>query len=212
MVLATHNRDKVREIRKILSGLPVPLKGLEDFPPAPEPRETGKTLEANALIKARAAARRTGCLSLADDTGLEVAALRGAPGVISARFAGPGCTYADNNRKLLRLMARVPSSRRRAVFRCVVAAVFPDGEERIFEGRCPGRIVAAPRGSGGFGYDPVFRPAGQRRTFAEMTLAGKNRVSHRSKAFRRSRNFLTALWKRRPERFCRRSKQKEARP
>jgi XTP/dITP diphosphohydrolase len=180
VVLATHNAHKVREIRKLLKGLPLPVIGLDRFP-AYAVRETGKTLEANALLKARAALRRTGYASLADDTGLEVRALNGAPGVYSARFAGPGCSFVDNNRKLLRLLAQKTGSRS-AVFRCVVAAVFPDGKEYLFEGRCRGRIVRDMRGSEGFGYDPVFQPQGSAKTFAEMSLSQKNRISHRSKA------------------------------
>ncbi|MBI4396851.1 MAG: RdgB/HAM1 family non-canonical purine NTP pyrophosphatase [Elusimicrobia bacterium] len=201
VVLATQNPHKVREIRKIMGRLPFEVKGLEDFPPPLRVRETGKTLEDNALLKARAALRRTGHVSFSDDSGLEVKALNGAPGVYSARFAGPGCDFDDNNRKLLRLMKDVPAPRRAAVFRCVVAVVFPDGRERLFEGRCPGRITAAPRGRQGFGYDPVFAPRGESRTFAEMKLPEKNRLSHRFLAFRKAERFLVLTFRRSPNRF-----------
>ncbi|MBK6879927.1 MAG: RdgB/HAM1 family non-canonical purine NTP pyrophosphatase [Elusimicrobia bacterium] len=190
IVIATHNMDKMREIRKILGRGVGAVKGLVDFPPAYTVRETGKTLEANALLKARKAVRRTGVAALSDDSGLEVAALGGRPGVYSARFAGPGCSYADNNRKVLRLLGDRPAARRGAVFRCVVALVFPDGREKLFQGRCPGRIVPALRGSQGFGYDPVFLPRGKKKTFAEMSLAEKNRLSHRSRAFRKAAAYL----------------------
>jgi XTP/dITP diphosphohydrolase len=200
VVIATHNCHKLREIKKILGRLPFVLKTLEDFPPPTIVRETGKTLEANALLKARAAVRRTKQICLSDDTGLEVRALGGAPGVISARFAGPRCSFDDNNRKLLRLLAGVPLSQRTAVFRCVVAVVFPDGREKLFEGRCPGRIPLTARGSHGFGYDPLFEPRevsprgpsarGSKHTFAEMPVEKKNRLSHRAKAFRKAGLFL----------------------
>jgi XTP/dITP diphosphohydrolase len=193
LLIATNNRHKVREIRRILGRLPRRLLGLDAFPPARPVRETGRTLAANALLKARDAVRRTGLPALADDTGLEVKALRGAPGVYSARYAGPGCSYDDNNRKLLRALRRVPPSRRAAAFRTVVALVFPGGKYRLFEGRCPGVILPERRGTNGFGYDPVFRPRGEKRSFAEMSLAAKNRISHRSKAFRRAAAYLRRI-------------------
>jgi XTP/dITP diphosphohydrolase len=198
VVVATHNRDKVREIRRVLRGMPLTVKGLDVFPPY-NVRETGRTLEANALLKARAAVKRTGCASLADDTGLEVRALRGAPGVYSARFAGPGCSYADNNRKLLRVMETKRD--RRGVFRCVVAAVFPDGKAFVFEGKCPGAIRREPAGANGFGYDPVFQPAGKKKTFAQMTVAEKNRVSHRGKSFLKAKQFIRRYFRRNPAAF-----------
>jgi len=191
-ILATHNAHKVKEIRKILGRVPLPLVGLDRFP-AYTVRETGKTLEDNALLKARAAVRRTGHIALSDDTGLEVAALKGAPGVYSARYAGPGCTFADNNRKLLRAMKNMPFKKRGARFRCVVAVAFPDGRAKIFEGRVPGRIVREFRGAQGFGYDPVFQPKGFKKTFAEMTVAEKNRVSHRARAFSKAARYLRGL-------------------
>lgn len=190
IVIATHNRDKLREIRRILGRGPFEVKGLDDFPPAYTVRETGKTLEANALLKARQAVRRTGQVALSDDSGLEILALGGRPGVYSARFAGYGCSYADNNRKVLRLMKGFERARRRAVFRCVVALVTPEGKERLFEGRCPGWIVDGVQGDKGFGYDPIFRPQGKTVTFAQLSLAQKNKISHRAKAFQRAGAFL----------------------
>ena len=190
IVIATHNKDKLREIRRILGKGPFAVKGLDDFPPPYTVRETGKTLEENALLKARKAVRKTGQAALSDDSGLEVSALGGRPGVYSARFAGYGCSYADNNRKILRLMKGVPRRERRATFRCVVAFVSPDGRERLFEGRCPGWIVETAAGEKGFGYDPIFQPRGQGRTFAQLSLAQKNKLSHRAAAFRRAAAYL----------------------
>lgn len=189
VVIATHNAHKVKEIKKILRGAPVRIIGLENFP-AYTVRETGKTLEANALLKARAAVRRTGQAALSDDTGLEVAALGGAPGVYSARYAGYGCTFQDNNRKLLRALAKVRGNKRRALFRCVVALARPDGTTKLFQGRCPGFITETIQGEKGFGYDPVFLPRGAKKTFAEMSAREKNRVSHRAQAFGRALAYL----------------------
>lgn len=183
LVIATHNSDKLREIRRLLGRGAYSVRGLDDFPPPYTVRETGKTLEANALLKARRAVKETGCEALSDDTGLEIAALGGRPGVYSARFAGSGCTYDDNTRKVLRLMRGVKRAQRTAVFRTVVAFVTPAGEERLFEGRCEGKITEAAQGERGFGYDPIFEPRGEGRTFAQMPLARKNEISHRAKAF-----------------------------
>jgi XTP/dITP diphosphohydrolase len=193
VVIATHNQDKLREIRRILGRGPFRVKGLDHFPPPYTVRETGKTLEANALLKARKAVQRTGHPALSDDSGLEVSALGGRPGVYSARFAGSGCSYADNNRKILRLLKGLPRAKRRAVFRCVVAFVSPEGKERLFEGRCPGWIADELQGEKGFGYDPVFEPQGQGRTFAQLSLAQKNKISHRAIAFRRAGAYLRAM-------------------
>lgn len=190
IVIATHNKDKLREIRRILGRGFLSVRGLDDFPPPYTVRETGKTLEANALLKARKAVLRTGHRALSDDSGLEVAALGGRPGVYSARFAGSGCSYGDNNRKVIRLMKGLPRAKRRAVFRCVVALVTPDGKERLFQGRCPGWIVADGQGQEGFGYDPIFEPKGEGKTFAQLTLAQKNRISHRALAFQRAAAYL----------------------
>ncbi len=179
LVLASANPDKATEIAALLEGvevLPRPA-GVGDV------EETGATLEDNARLKAAALVAATGQAAVADDTGLEVASLGGAPGVVSARYAGPGASYADNVAKLLAVLEGVPD--RRARFRTVALARFPDGRELGAEGVVDGEIAAAPRGSGGFGYDPVFVPAGgDGRTFAEMTRAEKEAVSHRGRAFR----------------------------
>ncbi len=179
LVVASKNRDKIREIEAVLLGLGLvdEIVGGLDWP---DVEETGETIEENALLKARAVAGATGLPALADDTGLEVRALQGAPGVHSARFAGDDATYQDNVRALLR--ALVGSSDRAARFRTVMALVHPEGEEIVAEGVLEGRIIETPRGSAGFGYDPVFEVEG--RTLAELPAAEKNSLSHRAKALR----------------------------
>jgi XTP/dITP diphosphohydrolase len=180
-VLATANPDKARELAALLDGfevLPRPA-GLADV------EETEATLEGNARLKAAAVVAATGELAVADDTGLEVDALGGRPGVYAARYAGPGATYADNVAKLLVELAGVPLGRRTARFRTVAVALFPDGREIVAEGVVRGTIAEAPRGGAGFGYDPLFVPDdGDGRTFAEMTQAEKAAVSHRGRALR----------------------------
>jgi XTP/dITP diphosphohydrolase len=148
--------------------------------------ETGESLEANAILKAEAAARASRMPALADDTGLEVDALGGAPGVYSARYAGPAATYRDNCTALLRALEGVPEPRA-ARFRTVVALALPGGVVETVDGTCSGRILTEARGSGGFGYDPVFVPDGETRTFAEMSPPEKHAVSHRGRAFRAAR-------------------------
>ena len=181
LVIATRNRHKTREIAALLAHLPIRVRDLSDFPDAPEVEEDGATLEANALKKARSAHDHTGLPALADDTGLEVFYLLGAPGVYSARYAGEAATYDDNNRKLLDAMMQVPARKRDARFRCVVAFVFK-GEARTFEGAIDGHIGIERRGTNGFGYDPIFYPAGDSRSYAEMSDAEKNAISHRARA------------------------------
>ena len=178
-VLATANPDKAAEIQAIL-GPDVRLRPRPES--VAEVDETGATLEENARIKATALAAATGLPAIADDTGLEVDALDGRPGVYSARFAGEGATYADNVAKLLRELGRAEV--RTARFRTVALARWPDGREVVAEGSVAGSIAESARGKGGFGYDPVFVPAGGTRTFAEMTLEEKNAQSHRGRAFR----------------------------
>ena len=187
LVLATNNRHKVTEIQAILrsAGLKLKVLTLDDFPKARPVVENKPTIEGNARKKAVEVARRTGVPALADDTGLFIDALDGKPGVYSARFAGPGCTFQDNNAKVLRLMANVPAPKRRAVFRCVAALALPNGKSAWVEGRIVGRISNEISGEKGFGYDPIFRVPSLRRTFAEMSAAQKNQVSHRGRAFRR---------------------------
>lgn len=184
LVLATRNPHKVDEISDLLSGVELAVLSFRDFPDLPDVEEDGETLEENAVKKAASVARATGLPSLADDTGLEVDALHGAPGVVSARYAGPGATYDENNRKLLSALAGVPLSRRTASFRCVVALAVPGEAIRTVEGRTNGVILEEPRGRGGFGYDPVFLPDNHTRTYAEMSASEKNAVSHRGKAVR----------------------------
>lgn len=180
LVLATGNPYKVQEIAPLLVGVDlVPVGRLVD---AWDVEETGDTLEDNAALKARAAVLATGMPAVADDTGLFVDALDGAPGVRSSRYAGPGGTYADNVRKLLDAMSGLDGSSRGAHFRSVVVLACPDGSQRVFDGVLEGAIATWPRGVGGFGYDPVFvLPGGE--TLAELSLEEKNRVSHRAAAF-----------------------------
>ncbi len=191
IILATRNAGKVREIVDLLDGLPIQVKSLLDRPELPEIDENGSTFRENALIKAHAVYKLTGIPSLADDSGLEVFALGMRPGVYSARYAGEGASYADNNRKLLYELAGVPGAERMARFRCVAAFV-DRSIEHAEEGSCAGRIESAPRGEGGFGYDPLFVPDGYNETFAELPIEVKNGMSHRSMAFRRMVDFLRA--------------------
>jgi XTP/dITP diphosphohydrolase len=180
LVLATANPDKAREIAPLLEGFEVVARPAS----LPDVAETGSTLEENALLKAHAVCDATGEIAVADDTGLEVDALDGAPGVVSARFAGPDATYADNVEKLLGALVGVRHASRRARFRTVAAACFPDGREVVSEGAVDGAITTERRGSGGFGYDTVFVPDdGDGRTFAEMTQVEKQAISHRARAF-----------------------------
>ena len=178
LLVATRNAGKLREVRARVGGLEV--LSLDDVSPMPEVEETEDTLEGNARLKARAAARASGLWTVADDSGLFVDALGGAPGVRSARYA-PG-TDADRIRKLLREMDTVPDGRRGAAFRCVLALASPSGEVGEARGECRGKILRVPRGSGGFGYDPVFLVPELGRTMAELTLEEKGRISHRARA------------------------------
>jgi XTP/dITP diphosphohydrolase len=191
IVLATANADKVRELRHALDGLPVEILTREDYPGIPEVVEDGATLEDNALKKARVLCAATGLPAVADDTGLEVDALDGAPGVYSSRFAGPDVTYEENVRELLRRMEGIPAGKRTARFRCVIALVETNGAEVLVEGICEGMILDEPRGTGGFGYDPVFLVPSRERTFAELTVEEKNEISHRGLAMARMRRVLS---------------------
>ena len=186
LVFATNNPHKLEEVRAIL-GSDVEVLSLRDIGCTADIPETADTLEGNALLKARFVASSYGVDCFADDTGLEVAALDGAPGVYSARFAGPGCTPADNVRKLLGLMQ--DAGDRSARFRTVVALI-RGGKEYCFEGMVGGTIARTPAGCGGFGYDPVFVPEGHDRTFAELPPAEKNRISHRARAVAKLADFL----------------------
>ena len=189
-VLASFNRHKAAELLVLLDLPGVTLRSIAEWPEAVSPEEDGATLLANARIKARAAVALTGLPAIADDTGLEVDALDGAPGVHAARYSGPGATYASNVAKLLRELQGVPAARRTARFRTVCVAAWPDGRELHAEGALEGAITDAPRGENGFGYDPVFVPTGDARTYAELDEAEKNAISHRSRAVRALREKL----------------------
>lgn len=189
IVLASRNKDKIEELRLALKDFEVDLKSSYDFPELEEVIEDRKTLEGNALKKARYTFQVTGIPSVSDDTGLEVDALDGRPGVYSARYSGENATYQQNTEKLLRELAGVKMEDRGAQFRTVVAFVSKN-ESRTFEGACRGKILNAPRGGGGFGYDPVFQPEGFDQTFAELDQKVKNEISHRGKAVEKFISWL----------------------
>ena len=191
IVLATRNQGKIDEIRALLPGLGI--QPAASYPGCPEPDETGRNFEENALIKARAVAQYTSRAALADDSGLEVDALDGAPGVRSARYAGAGATDRDNIQRLLDALDGIPDADRTARFRCAMAVAAPDGRTWTVEGVCEGRIIRKPRGGAGFGYDPLFVPAGYKSTFGELDRSVKNRISHRAMALDRIRDVLEAL-------------------
>lgn len=180
LVIATRNQHKLEEIRAIFHVPGLEVASALDFPDVPDVVEDGVTFESNAIKKAVTLARATGLWAMADDSGLEVDALGGAPGVYSARYAGEPVSYKANNEKLLRELAAAPS--RAARFRCVIALSDPAGRAETVEGRCEGAIASAERGAGGFGYDPLFIPEGHRQTFSEMPSAAKNAISHRGRA------------------------------
>jgi len=190
VVLATLNPGKVRELDRLLGDLPIELVSLADIPGASLPPETGTTYAENALIKARAARGLTGLAALGDDSGLEVDALGGGPGLHSARFGGPRLDDRGRTSLLLERLRAVPAGKRTARFRCVIALVDENGE-RTVEGLAEGEIAAAPRGTGGFGYDPVFFFPALDRTFGELTDREKERVSHRGLAARAARTLLS---------------------
>jgi XTP/dITP diphosphohydrolase len=180
IVLATRNEGKVKELREMLKDFPVDLRSLNDFGPIPEAVEDGATFDENAYKKAHFTAKVLGLPAMADDSGLVVEALGGAPGVYSARYAGEKAGDAANVAKLLAEMAG--KSERRAAFECVISIAVPSGPALTYEGRCEGEITAEPKGDGGFGYDPVFYSPELGKTFAESSMAEKNRVSHRGRA------------------------------
>lgn len=195
IVCATRNPGKVRELRTLLADVPdLVLVGLDEVPPIADVVEDGDTFEANAIKKAREVARATGMMALADDSGIELDALDGHPGVHSARYAGERATDAENNAKLLAALRGVPQAKRTARYRVVLALADPTGAlgdaVHTESGTCEGRIRDEPAGSGGFGYDPHFVPAGDERTMAQLTAAEKNRISHRGQAARKMARFL----------------------
>ena len=187
IVLATRNFKKVKEIREILKGLDVEFLFLKDFPEIKEIEEKGKTFSENATLKAREVAHLTKKITLADDSGLEVDALGGRPGIYSARFAR---NDRERNRKLLKLLKNVSVNKRGATFRCAVAIAWPNGKIRILEGKYQGRIAFEERGKTGFGFDPIFIAPRYNKTFAELGPKIKNRISHRSQAFRKAEKIL----------------------
>ena len=191
IVLATRNRHKGAEVAALLDGLGLTIRTLDEFPHAPEVVEDGETCEANAVKKAREIAAATGLPSVADDTGLEVDALGGRPGVYAARYAGEQATYEDNCRKLIQELSGVPLAKRTARFITVAALAFPSHGVRVATGELRGLITEAPVGSQGFGYDPVFFVPELGRTLAELSSEEKNRISHRAKAFAQLRAILS---------------------
>jgi len=190
LVVATLNVKKGRELAGLLAGVPYDVRALADMAGAALPEEGATSYRENAVLKARAAARFARAHALADDSGLEVDALGGAPGVLSARFGGPGLDDAGRVGHLLQRLAGLEPARRTARFRCVIALVDPAGAEQVVEGVVDGVITEAPRGSGGFGYDPVFFYPPLARTFAELTDAEKARVGHRGLALAAARRLL----------------------
>ena len=185
IALASRNRGKIEEILAICADWPVRwVTALEDPDSWPHVEETGETYLDNALLKAKAVAEATALAALSDDSGIEVDALGGAPGMHSARFAGPNASDEENLAKLIEGVSDVPEPDRTARYRCVAALYRADGSVQWAEGTCEGRLITEPRGSGGFGYDPVFVPHGEARTMGELSPEEKNRISHRARALR----------------------------
>lgn len=192
LVVATTNRGKLAEFERLFAGLPVRLLGVQAVGPLPAVAETEDDYAENARRKAVTAARATGRLALSDDSGLEVSALNGRPGPLSARLAGTGASDAQNRETLLSLLASIQLEQRQARFVCVLAFATPEGAVQCFTGECAGRIALSPRGEGGFGYDPIFIPAegpGE-KTLAELGPKWKDRISHRARAVAAAREWL----------------------
>lgn len=192
IALATRNTHKIRELERICADWPVEWVTVEDHDPAgfPDVEETGDTFLENAALKARAVAAASGLPALADDSGIEVDALGGRPGVRSARYAGEGATDEQNLRELIRAVRGIPAGGRTARYRCLAVLAYPDGALTHAEGTCEGTLETSPRGTGGFGYDPIFEPGGWDQTMAELTAEQKDRISHRGRAFRALRDLL----------------------
>ncbi|HAD82131.1 MAG: non-canonical purine NTP pyrophosphatase, RdgB/HAM1 family [Candidatus Edwardsbacteria bacterium RIFOXYD12_FULL_50_11] len=193
ILIATRNNDKVREISEILDLPDTRFVGLDDFPDCPEAEETGRTFDDNAMIKASQAAYYSGLWALADDSGLMIDALNGQPGILSARFAGPEAGSRGNWMKVLELMKQVPSEKRTARFVCVLCLVGNNNRAFFTRGEIEGTITTKPLGSNGFGYDPIFLPAGFDKTFAQLDPPEKNRISHRSQALKKMRALINGL-------------------
>lgn len=190
LLLATRNQHKKRELQELLSGIEVDILTLEDVIPIAEVEEDGDTFEANAVKKACETAKASGILSLADDSGLEVDILQGKPGVYSARFAGEGASDEANNIKLLELLDSIPDNERSARFVCVIAICDRGCGVKTVRGECAGSIARSPAGTGGFGYDPLFIPCGYNQTYAQLSAAEKNKISHRGVALQKALPFL----------------------
>jgi XTP/dITP diphosphohydrolase len=190
LLIGSGNTDKAKELAELLHGLPWDIKTLNDFPTIDEPVEDQDTYEGNALLKARYYGKHFDVDCLADDSGLNVDYLDGAPGVYSARYAGENCTYNDNNQKLLGALAEAPWHERSAHFTCCAAIVFLDGTEHVELGEVQGRISIEPFGKNGFGYDPLFVAEGQEITFGEMSPTEKHKISHRAHTFQKMRTYL----------------------
>jgi XTP/dITP diphosphohydrolase len=193
VVLATGNENKVREIRQIIGDAPVEFLSLNDFPDVKPAEEDGSTFEENALKKAIAVWDQTGLSALADDSGLEVDALDGAPGIVSARYAGEPVSYEANNKKLIEALRGVPEDKREARFVCVASLVTEKGKMILQRGEVKGVIIDEPRGSGGFGYDPIFYLPRLKKTMAELSEDEKNGLSHRAQAFKNIKEFILRL-------------------
>lgn len=193
IILATQNQGKLRELQELLVDKTIDVLSLKDIPDWEDVEENGVTFADNAALKARAAARKTGLIALADDSGLEVDALNGAPGVYSARYDGEPKDDERNNDKLLQQLESTSDDKRTARFRCALVVVTPEGEEFLTEGAVEGQIIRERRGQDGFGYDPIFYVPEYARTMAELTLTEKNKLSHRAQAFRKVIPILQAL-------------------
>jgi XTP/dITP diphosphohydrolase len=191
LVLATRNKGKIAELSRLLVDWQV--QTCDAYPGCPVPEETGDTFHENALIKARVIASFTQMITLADDSGLEVDALEGAPGVYTARFAGPDAGDSENRNKLLQVLSAIPNQERTARFRCVMAIITPDGREWTIDGVCEGRIGWEDKGANGFGYDPIFVPIGYTQTFAELGVEIKNQISHRAEALNKAVTILRTI-------------------
>lgn len=194
LLIATRNAKKKRELQDIMQDWDIEVLTLDDLPGMPKVEEDGTTFEANAVKKARIVAAASGQVTLADDSGLEVDALSGAPGIYSARFAGLQADDTANNRKLMYLMEGIPADKRTARFVCVIAVALPDGRVHTVTGKCEGRITESSQGDGGFGYDPLFIPQGFSQTFAQLEPAEKHRISHRGQALKKARTLLRAVF------------------
>lgn len=193
LLIGSHNRDKAAELRELLRDSAWDVRSIDDFGPVDEPEETEDSFEGNALLKARYYGEKFGVCCVADDSGIEVDALEGGPGVLSARYAGDVCTYADNNEKMLHALNGVPEKDRGARFVCCAAFADTNGDSFVETGCVEGRIASECRGENGFGYDPLFIPEGYNLTFGELNPEEKRAVSHRGRAFRNLSDRLQAL-------------------